>query len=84
MCAKQPPATPPPALNAPPPPGHACLQGAVSRLASFACANYTYVEDHIRPVVRRYIPGPVQKIMNDCFDARPAEEWFQVGGVGWS
>ena len=96
-----------------------------------------YVEDHIRPVVRRYIPGergqllrarPAQvqashddhrcfastaalllhsgqltprpstlvrpglaclppashagtvqkKIMNDCFDARPAEEWFQV------
>lgn len=58
---------------------YAALQGAVSRLASFACANYTYVEDHIRPVVRRYIPGPVQKkIMNDCFDARPAEEWFQV------
>ncbi|PSC70111.1 C4-dicarboxylate ABC transporter [Micractinium conductrix] len=57
----------------------AALQAAVARLASFAKANYDYVEDHIRPVVRRYIPGTVQKkIMNDCFDARPAEEWFQV------
>jgi len=95
----------------------ACLQAAISRLAVFAKDNYTYVEDHIRPVVRltsllsvvfpagcsagccqncrlptadptpcpcpaqvrRYIPGPIQKkIMNDCFDARPAEEWFQV------
>lgn len=55
------------------------MQAAIARLATVACASYDYVEDHIRPVVRRYIPGPIQKkIMNDCFDARPAEEWFQV------
>lgn len=33
----------------------------MDRLATFAVANFDYVEDHIRPVVRRYIPGPVQK-----------------------
>jgi len=36
-------------------------QAAMDRLAKFAVANFDYVEDHIRPVVRRYIPGPVQK-----------------------
>lgn len=36
-------------------------QASVDRLAKFAVANFDYVEDHIRPVVRRYIPGPVQK-----------------------
>lgn len=37
------------------------------------------VEDHIRPVTRRYISGPVQKkIMNDCWDMGRPEEWFQV------
>lgn len=67
-------------LCAPRPTHPPTLQASLSRLASFARANYDYVEDHIRPVVRRYIPGPVQKkIMSDCWDARPAEQWFQVG-----
>lgn len=55
------------------------LLAAVGRLDAYCKSSYDYLEDHIRPVVRRYIPGPVQKkIMNDCFDAKPAEEWFQV------
>ena len=54
-------------------------QAAVARLAAYAVDSYTYVEDHVRPVMRRYVPGPVQKkILNDCWDARPAEQWFMV------
>ena len=44
----------------------------MARLAAFAVANFDYVEDHIRPVVRRYIPGPVQK-----------KSELRGGGLGW-
>lgn len=39
----------------------------MDRMAKFSVANFDYVEDHIRPVVRRYIPGPVQK-KSECHE----------------
>jgi hypothetical protein len=44
-----------------------------------ANSTYDYVEDNIKPVVRRYVPGPVQKkIMNDCWDDAPPEGWWMA------
>lgn len=58
---------------------HSCPpQAAMARLAAFAVSNYDYVEDHIRPVVRRYIPGPVQK-KSECFWGRRGD-----GMGGWA
>lgn len=52
---------------------------ALEQFSSFAHEVYDQVEDHIRPVVRRYIPGPVQKkIMVDCWDDAPPEGWWQA------
>lgn len=50
---------------------------SIRSFADFARATYDHVEDHIRPVVRRYISGPVQKkIMVDCWDDAPPEGWW--------
>lgn len=55
------------------------MQAQVHALADFARQAFDDVEDHVRPVVRRYISLPVQKkIMNDCWDYGRPEEWFQV------
>lgn len=57
--------------------GGAALKDAVLSFAKQAVSNYDYVEDNIKPVVRRYISGPVQKkIMNDCWDDAPPEGWW--------
>lgn len=57
----------------------AAFKSAVHDFSDLARATYDHVEDHIRPVVRRYIPGPVQKkIMNDCWDDAPAEGWWET------
>ena len=54
-----------------------CAQVLVRAFSAQARATFDQMEDHIKPVVRRYIPLPVQrKIMNDCWDAAPAEGWF--------
>jgi len=57
----------------------AAFSAAVKSFADMAVATFDHMEDHIKPVVRRYIPGPVQKkIMNDCWDDAPPEGWFAV------
>ncbi len=55
------------------------LSSAVESFEKQAVSTYDYVEDNIKPVVRRYISGPVQKkIMNDCWDDAPPEGWWAV------
>ena len=55
------------------------ISTSISAFVKQACANYDYVEDNIKPVVRRYVPGPVQKkIMNDCWDDAPPEGWWNA------
>ena len=57
----------------------ATLHDDMVRFADRALEYFDYVEDHIRPVTRRYIPGPVQvKIMNDCWDLGET-----LGTAGW-
>ncbi|KAL4537156.1 hypothetical protein Ndes2526B_g04932 [Nannochloris sp. 'desiccata'] len=53
------------------------LKTAMTDFIQLCRDTYDHVEDHIRPVVRRYIPGPVQKkIMVDCWDDAPKEGWW--------
>lgn len=55
----------------------AALHSSVSSFAQKAREHYDYVEYNIKPVVRRYISGPVQKkIMNDCWDDAPPMGWW--------
>jgi tellurite resistance protein TehA-like permease/glutaredoxin len=55
----------------------AALKDSVSSFVKETCSVYDYVEDNIKPVVRRYISGPIQKkIMNDCWDDAPPEGWW--------
>lgn len=55
----------------------AAFHSAIKSFADFAVGVYDHMEDHIKPVVRRYVPGPIQKkIMNDCWDDAPKEGWF--------
>lgn len=52
---------------------------AMAKFAARAEEYFDYVEDHIRPVTRRYIAGPVQvKILNDCWDLGET-----LGTAGW-
>ena len=52
---------------------------AVADFADFCRSTYDHVEDHIRPVVRRYLPGPTQvKLMKDCWDDAPKEGWWSA------
>jgi hypothetical protein len=68
-----------PLIAAGPKPDAVALSAAVTAFDVLARATYEHVEDHIRPIVRRYIPGPVQKkIMVDCWDDAPPEGWFHV------
>ena len=55
----------------------AALKIAITEFFQLCRTTYDHVEDHIRPVVRRYIPGTVQKkIMVDCWDDAPKEGWW--------
>ncbi len=55
----------------------AALKIAMQNFIQLCRDTYDHVEDHVRPVVRRYIPGPVQKkIMVDCWDDAPKEGWW--------
>lgn len=59
----------------------AAFKKAISDFSDLCRSTYDHLEDHIRPVVRRYIPGPVQKkIMNDCWDDAPREGWWATIG----
>jgi len=53
------------------------LKNSMTDFIQLCRDTYDHLEDHIRPVVRRYIPGPVQKkIMVDCWDDAPREGWW--------
>lgn len=53
------------------------LAAEVAGFGALLRSTFDHVEDHIKPVVRRYLPGPVQKkIMLDCWDDAPAEGWW--------
>jgi tellurite resistance protein len=53
------------------------LKTAMHEFIQLCYRTYDHVEDNIKPVVRRYIPGPVQKkIMVDCWDDAPKEGWW--------
>lgn len=55
------------------------LHDAITSFVKQAFENYDYVEDNIKPVVRRYVSGPVQKkIMNDCWDDAPPAGWWEA------
>jgi len=60
------------------PNGHV-LSDAIAAFVAQAGSTYDYVEDNIKPVVRRYIAGPVQKkIMVDCWDDAEPSGWWEV------
>lgn len=53
------------------------LQERIKECAAGCRLAYDEFEDHVRPVTRKYVAFPSQrKIMNDCWDAAPPEEWF--------
>lgn len=57
----------------------AALRAQLDSFAGYARQAFLDVEDHIRPVPRRYMPLPVQrKIMGDCWDHMRPEDWFLV------
>jgi hypothetical protein len=57
----------------------AAPQARVHGFASLAVTAFDHMEEHIKPVVRRYLPLPVQrKIMGDCWDAGAPEGWFRA------
>ena len=55
------------------------MADAISAFVEQANSTYDYVEDNIKPVVRRYVSGPVQrKIMSDCWDDAEPAGWWQA------
>ena len=55
----------------------AAFKKAVSDFDGICRATFEHLEEHVKPVVRRYVPGPIQKkIMVDCWDDAPPEGWW--------
>ena len=57
----------------------AAFKLAVNNFADLCRSTFDQVEDHIRPVMRRYVAGPQQvKIMKDCWDDAPVHGWWEA------
>ena len=55
------------------------LNDAITAFVKQAGSTFDYVEDNIKPVVRRYMSGPVQKkVMTDCWDDADPAGWWQA------
>jgi len=59
------------------------LSDAIAAFVQKANSTFDYVEDNIKPVVRRYMSGPIQvKTMKDCWDnADPAGWWLSLPAI---
>jgi tellurite resistance protein len=70
-------------LNSGAPTDPAALKLAMTNFIQLCRDTYDHFEDHIRPVVRRYVPGPLQKKwLVDCWEQAPREGfWATIPAV---
>ena len=59
--------------------GDSLLADTIAAFVKQADSTFDYVEDNIKPIVRRYMSGPVQvKTMKDCWDDADPAGWWQA------